>query len=355
MWRKRYYKTKWAYEWDMAQGGYKDIFYDGAIGSTGILRSSVLFSGFTPGQKYYDSHVSFMPMVSALAINPNIWKNNNLYYNLKNEGLMLNSFNTTSPSNFFGYPNLGHPNDHFNITPFEAVFSDNQTYEHIKMQKSVDKNGLNEENLVYLRNFILNEAEAKTVYFQNKDMGINHAVNDHYFVYTAWYKSEDKIVVGKDVTPKTDPGPYNIENTANITMYACNSITLNPGFHAKAGSAYHAFIRCDRCSGPVRPLYPPENKSLIPSSNIDSNNTGRKDPSNAQNNKIKIYPNPSNGYVSIAFPNDNGHYQITNLEGQVVKKGEVNRKQYNLHLAKGTYILKWANHQTVQTKKIIIL
>ncbi len=365
LWRRRIYKTKMAYEWDMAQGGYKDEFYDGfGTSPVSILRSSVLFSGFTPGHKHYkNGHMSFLPMVSALAINPSIWESditgdNSLYYNLKDKGLMYNKFGAVQgndKSNFFGYPNLAHPGNHFNITPFEAVFSDDQTYEHIKMQKSAGNHVTKNKALVHLRDFILNEVEAKTVYFQNKDMGINHAPNDNNFIYTAWYKAEDEIIIGNSVTPKTDPGPYNIENTANITMYACNSITIKPDFHTKAGSKFHAFIKCDDCRGPVRPLYPPENNSIPP-----RNDTAIESLKNAstinENQELRVYPNPSNETINVLFPKNQGQYQLSNIQGEIIKEGDVIKdRNYIFQLSKGTYIIKWINNKGIQTKKIIIL
>jgi hypothetical protein len=40
------------------------------------------------------------------------------------------------------------------------------------------------------------------------------------------------------VSPKTDPGDYIIEKTGVVDVHAKNSITLSPGFHAQAGSAF---------------------------------------------------------------------------------------------------------------------
>ncbi len=364
LWRRRVYKTKLAYEWDMAQGGYKDEFYDGlGTSPVSILRTSVFFSGFTPGQKHYKKgHMSFLPMVSALAINPSMWKpevtgNNSLYYNLKNEGLMYKKA-TDIPnikSNTYGYPNLGHPNNHFDITPFEAIYCDPITSEHIKMQKSAGNHVTKNEALVHLRDFILNEVEAKTVYFQNKDMGINHAPNDNNFTYTAWYKAEDEIIIGKDVTPKTDTGPYNIESTANITMYACNSITIKPDFYAKAGSKFHAFIKCDHCHGPVRPLYPTENNSMPPSTGTTIESF-KNAPTINENQELRVYPNPSNETVNVLFPKNQGQYQLSNIQGEIIKEGGVIQdRNYIFQLSKGTYIIKWINNKGMQTQKIIIL
>jgi hypothetical protein len=102
---------------------------------------------------------------------------------------MYKLFNSTQFSNTFGYPNLGHPITHFNITPFEAVYCDIYTYEHIKLQASFDENNYDDIFLVHTRNFIVNEIESDVVYLQNKIIGKNHRQNDPTVKYRAWYKA----------------------------------------------------------------------------------------------------------------------------------------------------------------------
>lgn len=361
LWRNRYYKTRWAYEWDMAQGGYKNEFYDGFVTSpVSILRSSVFFSGFTPGQKHYDNHMSFMPMVSALAINPNIWQNNNLYYNVKEEGLMYNEFDyhpVNDISNTFGYPNLGHPNDHFNITPFEAVYVDLFTAEHIKMQKSAGNHVTNNTYLVHTRNFILDEVEADIVYLQNKVIGKNH-IQWKPYRYKAWYKAYSQIIFGDSVTPKTNIGPYIIEETGEITAYACNSVTLKPGFHAKAGSKFHAFIHCDGCSRPREQGMKTNNddsENQVGEKRVISNETNISPTKNKQKPVLKVYPNPSDNGFTIEFPEAIGEYMISNTNGKLIEENKVLTKTTFIQLPKGIYFIKWINKGEVQTQKIIAL
>ncbi|MFA7274903.1 MAG: 3-coathanger stack domain-containing protein [Crocinitomicaceae bacterium] len=126
---------------------------------------------------------------------------------------------------------------------------DPQTYEHIKMQASVDDDNLDNDYLIYTRNFILDEVEADIVCLQNKTIGKNHKLDPTY-KYKAWYKAYDQILIGNHVTPKTDPGDYIIEKTGVIDVHAGNSITLSPGFHSQSGSDFHAFIYYDGCTRP---------------------------------------------------------------------------------------------------------
>ena len=243
--------------------------------------------------------------------------------------------------------------------PFEAIYCDPQTYEHIKMQKSVDSDNLDDTYLVHTRNFILDEVEADIVYLQNKTIGKNHIQWDTNYWYKAWYKAYDKIVFGDTVTPKTDPGPYIIEKTGEITAYACNGVVLKPGFHAQAGSKFHAFAHCDGCSRP---------REQGMKTNTGENNENRTDEKQAlqthhfnsndiphQKTVLKVYPNPSDNGFTIEFPEIEGKYIISNTNGKLVEESKVLSKTIFIQLPKGVYFLKWINKNGIQTQKIIAI
>jgi hypothetical protein len=197
---------------------------------------------------------TYKSLLTALGINKNLWPaNGNHTLDMAGLGLMYIDKSPTgalTASTHFGYPHLGRPTDHFQVTPFEAIYCDPQTYEHIKMQASIDDNaGYDDNYLVYIRDFILDEVEADIVCLQNKIIGKNHIL-DQTYKYRAWYRAYDQIWIGNKVSPKTDPGDYIIEKTGDITVYAKNSISIKPGFHAQAGSDFHAFIGYESCSRP---------------------------------------------------------------------------------------------------------
>lgn len=357
--RNRDYRMNYAYEWDMSQGGYKNEFYDKfPTGAVPILRLNA--NGW--GQKYYDKNMNFLPLVSALGINPTIWQNNNLFFDLRQEGLMFQEFDVQNnpPSELFGYPHLAHPSTHFNITPFEAVYADPQTYEHIKMQKSVEDNQLNEDYLVYTRNFILDEVEADVVALQNKVIGKNHNQGLANYKYRAWYKAHSRIEIGNMVTPKTNPGDYIIESTGDITVYAGQSVSLKPGFHAQAGSDFHAFIAYDGCSRPRE-----EGKSSDSNSQtmeLDNNAVQQLndigDSKNETTLDIVVYPNPTRGSFVIKVPKEQlgGSYTIVNANGIVLQTGVINiTTDKKIELPNGVYFVHWRYNETLRIKKIIVL
>lgn len=67
------------------------------------------------------------------------------------------------------------------------------------------------------------------------------------------------------------------------------------------------------------------------------------------NHKILLFPNPSNGEIQISdFQSANQAYQILDLNGKLMKSGNLNNSIINIQdLEKGIYLLKITNNQQV--------
>ncbi len=352
------FKTDEAYEWDMAQGGYKTEFYQGfATGAAFVLRNS---TGFLTGTRHYKDETMFMPLVSALGINPSIWQNNNLEYNLQSNTMMYQDFDivNSTQSDIFGYPNLAHPNDHFTKTPFEAVCADIQIYDHIKMQQSIDDYSLNNDLLVKIRDFILDEVEASTVYLQNKIIGENHVQTNPPYEYKAWYKARENIVFGTQVSPKTDQEKYIIKPGAHITAYAGTSIELQPGFEADEGSYVFLYPFISACDADYL------NKMAIYGESQPQNNSPEKEEIKIdvvlESNKaiLQVYPNPNMGEFTIELneTNPQGVLCVYSITGTLMSQQYVNSNKIRINqkFESGIYMLVWQNKESVEKIKVII-
>ncbi|GAA0876090.1 hypothetical protein GCM10009118_25000 [Wandonia haliotis] len=365
---KRIYRTNGLYDLDMAQGGYKNEFYDKFF--TGAI--PMMLSGFVPtfsffGQQHYKGNISFMPTVSALGINPTLWQNNNLSYNLQSNGLMYQEFDfdpDDGKSDIFGYPHLGNPANHFQITPFEAVYADPYTYEHIKMQKSVDvDNAINDNYLVYLRDFILNEVEADVVCLQNKVIGENHINWLPDYRYKAWYKAQKTIRIGYDVTPKTNMGNFTIKSSGDVVVYAGESIEVASGweaFHVQQGATWHAFIGDDGCDRPRAVSKSGQPESTVESLREEAKVVREELVMHPQETieGMQLYPNPNEGNFTVHFPETGGEIRITNLSGKQVLARPVVGKQLEIRkddLSSGVYFVIWLREGYVkQTIRMIV-
>jgi hypothetical protein len=69
------------------------------------------------------------------------------------------------------------------------------------------------------------------LYFQNQNV-----------TGTEVHNAMNKIEAGSNVTNAVPVGDYVIEPDANVTFHAGNTIIMKPGFHAKEGSYFHAYV-----------------------------------------------------------------------------------------------------------------
>ncbi|MGV6860239.1 MAG: T9SS type A sorting domain-containing protein [Putridiphycobacter sp.] len=363
-------------EFDNSQGGYKTQFYSSfPTGATVVLR----FTGGMLGERYYDGEMNFLPLVSALGINPNIWKTNNvngsgqLYYNLQSYLMFRINYNPNDNSytttDNYGYPHLGHPTNHFNITPFEAVYADVNTYDHIVMKSTVeDYDNVTYNDLDRLKGFLVDEVEPAIYPLQNQVVGHNH-IHDGNFEYKAWYKARQSIEIGNHVTARTEPGDYIIEATGNINVRAKESIDIKPGFHAQAGCVFHAKIQsngfCD--FSPFNATTQNNNQiSKSQQTEVNSNKENSQEHvfENAKvlENKIielKLYPNPNSGLFTFEVnhsANVNGQIFVYSLTGQLVFQQNVTTNKTQLHpsLEKGVYVVEYKTNDFSKTLKMIV-
>jgi hypothetical protein len=177
------------------------------------------------------------------------------------------------------------------LPPFEAIYVGERIHPHIVLEDSEP------DDVDAINNFILNEVEPWYLGLQNDNLGAQARSN---YTYKSFRRAKYTITTGYLVTPKTDPGDYNVEPNADLILQAGEQITLKTGTHIKAGAKAHLKILYNECSG---------NKNLGNSGNekdgvtaaerSDSISSTSANPQRKEN-QITIYPNPTSGDFTIA-------------------------------------------------------
>ena len=304
------------------------------------------------GQRYFSHKSTF----TGLGINPNLWPSNGSHtLDMQGLNLMFNNYddlNDNISSNYFGYPNLGRPNDHFDVTPFEAIYVGENIHAHIVLKNSLP------DVVDAINGFILNEVEPWYLGLQNENLGAQARSN---YTYKAHRRAKYRITTGHLVTPKTDPGDYIVEPNADLRLEAGESIHLKPGTHIKAGAKAHLFINYNACSGSSSMMVNNDDTN----DNINSKSLNR--PTNdsesvkVKADDIKIFPNPSHKKFTLAsmqdIPIDNLY--IFNLSGKLVHsedKIDVARYDCSHNLEGGTYLIVInCVDGSIHRKKIVVL
>jgi hypothetical protein len=318
--------------------------------------------GFT--DYFWDGDMAFVPSLSSLAIKPSYWPNN-MRFNMRSNGLMFDELSdiTTNyaiyASYFYGYPHLGRPNDYSVLTPMDAIFIDNFTYEHIKLIKN--KNGdayKNEQS--QLITFLLNEVEPWYLDLQNQNLG-KHARSN--YNYVAHYMAKHQIQMGYNLSPKTPFGNYVVEPNVDVDYQAGDAIVLKSGTHIKNGASAHLYIEqlCYQSNNSNGKLINSESKNQRNSGQTDSTFMNVNMKNEVAKNDWYLYPNPGNGKLSImgSKVKQGDFLYIYTLQGVKLAKIYLNQDatiDLSNYINNNTVLLiQWYSENTLKgTKKWII-
>ncbi|MNK12807.1 hypothetical protein D3C87_308840 [compost metagenome] len=292
------------------------------------------------------------PVVTALGINKNLWPSNgSMTVNVQDLGLMYNQFDIVNipQSNYYGYPNLGRPNDHFQLTPFEAIYIDNNIDPHIDMSgggNHVDK----------LNDFIYGEAEPWYLALQNQVVGSRARLNYPYYVRR---RARNVITVGHLVTPSTDPGDYVTLENVEMDLRAGQEINLKPGIHFQEGSTVHLKIEFENC---------PQNRMDQDQSGSGERGnvkqeTRWKEPEqvNLKEKRLRLYPNPSyNGAFVLEAKEENSisSIRVFTTYGILVMdipENETPILRSDKPLPTGTYVIQVIVGDQLEIHKLVVL
>jgi hypothetical protein len=262
--------------------------------------------------------------------------------------MLLIRLNSEVQDDYYGYPNLGRPNDHFQVTPFEAIYVDNKINPHIKLKED------DEVDLAALNDFILNEVEPWYLGLQNKSIGANARPN---YEYHSYRRAKHLIVVGNLVTPSTDPGDFTVEQNGKLTLKAGDQINLKPGTHFKAGSNVHLVPEYQVC-------YDLKSGTMDDGSVIETTTGNIQDVQlNAsllaeKETNFTLFPNPGSDFTEIKSKDSEAQlvvfYDINGQVKKIVNMVEENRIDI-LNLMAGIYLVKVQGENHTETLKFIKL
>lgn len=163
------------------------------------------------------------------------------------------------------------------------------------------------------------------------------------------------VIVGEDVNINCN---FTVQSGQQLEIVAKNSITLEAGFSAEAGSNFTARIEPTVCGSTLKSAsFENEQDSVLSIKNTGDIN------SSEMTSSINVYPNPNDGSFIIDFGMNNNQdfvLRITDMAGKLIysiDKIETSTFSVNLNNnSKGTYILYLFNNKSNEaiTHKIIL-
>ncbi|TSJ39995.1 T9SS type A sorting domain-containing protein [Fluviicola chungangensis] len=303
------------------------------------------------GKAFY-SHKS---VVTALGINRNLWPSDgSMTVNVQDLGLMnigTQSNGVLIPSSHYGYPNLGRPNDHFQVTPFEAIYIDNKIDPHINLRDS------DFDDVKALNDFIFDEAEPWYLKLQNQRVGFRARSNYTYYVRR---RALNIITVGHLVTPATDPGDYVTQPNAMVDLRAGEEINLKPGVHFQSGSKVHLKIEFEQCEA-SSDLTVSGTRESVGNTTPEERLLPEMDNSPQERNMVVLYPNPTNdGTFSLKTAPEAviSSIRIYSMFGTIIDDINTLEETEYVHrnpLKTGTYLIRVTTNSKTETHKLLVL
>lgn len=281
-------------------------------------------------------------------------------YNFKRHFLMFNNENSVSysnpipnSSNYFGYPHLGYPGNHYDYNVFDALFCWDENTEHLTGNRK-DPNayaGMDSPIKAIQKNFVVEEAEPDFVFLQNLRIGFYARPN---YSYRVDYEAGNTILLGNHVTQKTDFVDFVVEPNAIVDAQAVTEIHFTPGVHIKNGADLHAYIGDITC----------EKAGSGQNSNIGSETEpmeadGYLQASTKHGELVTIFPNPSKQAFAIRWgermENEFIEVQILDLSGKELFKKVVSFEESVIHeLKTGFYLVKLTKNGVCVTKNLVV-
>ncbi len=182
--------------------------------------------------------------------------------------------------------------------------------------------------------------------------------------------TDPTVITGNQITMGGTNCSTTVQNSQDLHLLATDYIELNPGFTAFSGSNFSAKIV--DCPGPLK-LMPVDEKSesngslkIISEIEQDSGNIviNEQVSTSIDNPPLlytKIYPNPTNGKITIEFVGKidrNIKIELINSNGQTVfSKDNIIEKKLDInisHLPKGIYYLVGTFNEKAISEKIIL-
>lgn len=331
-------------------------------------------TGFTiPFLETTKANHSFTPTVSCLDLHdPTHTYLDKEFLNVSPVGLGLMKKQNGSPlvpslRENYGFPHIAYPNNHYNITPFDAIWA-------VGIPADDRSNQANEFHVedpdVQIGKFLQDEIASETQYLSNRIIGGSYE-------YKADFEARHDIVCGYDIYsnhPLGQPaanGNFIVNSNADVNFKAARHITLKPGFSAKSGSRFTAYIDDFLCLPNV--LLRTSNLPLADSSLVDPFTAKKNEPilynyvpknNQFEFNKvpknesiITLYPNPANSYIYLKADAGIKYFiVISNTLGETILKTKINgnEKLDVSMLSNGYYTVTINDENTHVNVKLIV-
>lgn len=339
---------------------------------------------------------SFSPSISTLDLrNPSSSQPYSYFTRLDNASGGLNLLNinkntvnvlTEHPSKRFGFPYLSYPSNHYQVTPFDAVYAigiNNGTYSDGITPKP-DNQMHNEDPQEFIGDYLARVEVAPTdLFLSSQTVGASASTYGGYTGgYTAEFEARSKIIAGSTdnsgsniyslygnlnfLTPNSD---FKVAVGSKAILHSGDFVELLPGVEIPVGAELDAYIQPYNCDNLLFRVNNGAGKGENSGngSNLPDLGFNYEEPINKtagkKINSFLLYPNPNSGaftYVNVCDKEElTSTLLICNISGCVVYSSLIyNNTPIDLNLSQlgtGIYFVKVMNKNSSDNFKLNIV
>ncbi len=289
-------------------------------------------------------------------------------------GLMYTAQAALEPNFRYGFPFLTHPNDHYRITPFDAVYAiGTNNGKYLDGSPKPDNQFHVEDPQIPIGDYLTRiEVAPDELLLSDRIIGKTAALNPLYTGgYTAEFEARSTITTGNGIyfatgsknylTPDSD---FVVTNNSNVILHAGEEIALLPGTSIDPGSSLSAYIQPYTCPDNYNHRSKPGNSRQGESASSQNSQTEDLDaakqlPPTAPQPELNVFPNPTSGNVWIQGLKEwPSRIFLRDLTGKVVCASRLTDPSSNsinlINLDPGLYFMEILSGVTFRECKIIV-
>ncbi|MBI4645404.1 MAG: T9SS type A sorting domain-containing protein [Bacteroidia bacterium] len=266
-----------------------------------------------PSSSYYDPKLhAFAPTVSTLDLhNPdNGYAPADNFTSPVDLGLMQINPIDQEEDRRFGFPFINHPVDHYQITPYDAVFAIGDNNFDVNGNPKPTNQFHVEDPQIAIGNYLARiEVAPEELYLSNMSVGSSKQSGDAN-QYIAEYEARNAIFVGNGIYYEKDyqyyltpDGDFRVDNGNKAIIHSGYEIEFLPGTEITYGSELEAYIEPYDCENLML-----KNLNVENDAGNDMNEYFKTEMTKLESKKqekeekyyIKVFPNPNYGMLTIS-------------------------------------------------------
>ena len=213
-----------------------------------------------------------------------------------------------------------------------------------------------EDPQISFGNTLLEEITPRNLFLADREIGVATPGELYFADFEAPYNiyCGDGVIYGSTHNLQTPDNDFVVNSNAVVSMRAGESVKLMPGFSAKAGCVFRAYVNnggfYENCQGQRQQANTSgEQNPQVRNPNKTKHSINKNEPEKISTG-ISVYPNPANNYLHVSLDKniEIKEYTVFDINGKNLLQGQLNTNYINISdLNTGIFMLRIQDKQGI--------